>query len=44
MNILKNKEIDSPVSEYTPKWTKNVSISVLAKEKSIETVVKKDKN
>lgn len=38
---LSHKLKDSPVSEYNPKWTKNVSISVQVKEKPIESTVKK---
>lgn len=42
--LLLNKIMyrESPISEYTPKWTKNVS-TILMKEKTVEIPVKKEK-
>lgn len=38
---LSKKLKDSPISEYNPKWIKNVSTSVPIKEKNIEKPMKK---
>ncbi len=40
---LSHKLKDSPISEYTPKWTRNNLISVQSKEKVIKNTVTKKK-
>lgn len=40
---LANKLKDSPISDYKPKWTKNLSKKVSVKEKNVEKTPKKEK-